>query len=433
MIARKVRILEQSMRSMQGLGGPKSVSYKDLCMSPDVHLPLGFKMPKFDKYGGHGNPVAHLKKFYNQLRGAGGKKELLMAYFEESLEGVASEWFIDQDISCWHVWDDMARNFVQQFQHNIEIVPDRTTLTNMRKETIESFQEYAIRWREQAARVRPSIKESEMINIFLQAQEPDYFHTFLSTIGNTFTEVIKIEKMVESGIKSEKIISQAALKATTQAIQSSSGRFGGNKRKENVATILPGPQKNWRGVRHPYRQSQSQIYVQDPYNHPWHYVPPQNPLYSILSPQHSIYNVQLYVQTPSYPQWRAPTPKNHSPIPQKYPSPSRLDFRSKPNNEKKQKLRDSVTPIGESYTSLFQKLRQKDMITPLLGYTPNPQSRNFDPNVRCVYHSDVQGHSTKDYRSLKREMERIIQNTLIMVQDVDRGESSSHVDMQISG
>ncbi|KAM3291698.1 hypothetical protein P3S67_019987 [Capsicum chacoense] len=321
----------------------KSVSYKDLCMFPDVHLPLGFKMPKFDKYEGHGDPVAHLKKFWNQLRGAGGKEELLMAYFGESSEGVASEWFIDQDISRWHVWDDMARDFVQQFQYNIEIVPDRTTLTNMRKKTTESFREYAIRWREQAARVRPLIKESEIIDIFLQAQEPDYFHHLLSTIGNTFVEVIKIGEMVESGIKSEKIISQAALKATTQAIQSGSGSFDGNKRKEDVATIIPGPRQNWRG--------------------------------------YSIYNAQSYVRTPSYPQWSAPIPQNHSPIPQTYPSPSRLDFRSKPNNEKRQKLRDSFTPIEESYTSLFQKLRQKDIITPLLRYTPDPQSRNFDPNV----------------------------------------------------
>ena len=36
-----------------------------------------------------------------------------MAYFGESLTGIASEWFIDQDISHWHTWDDMAQDFVQ--------------------------------------------------------------------------------------------------------------------------------------------------------------------------------------------------------------------------------------------------------------------------------------------------------------------------------
>ncbi|XP_015075319.1 uncharacterized protein LOC107019300 [Solanum pennellii] len=87
-----MKSIEKHMKSMQGLGGHKSVAFKDLCMFPNVHLPPGFRTPKFDKYDGHGDPIAHLKRYCNQLRGAGGKEELLMAYFGESLTGVASEW-----------------------------------------------------------------------------------------------------------------------------------------------------------------------------------------------------------------------------------------------------------------------------------------------------------------------------------------------------
>ena len=58
------------------------------------------------------------------------------------------------------------------------------------------------------------------------------------------------------------------------------------------------------------------------------------------------------------------------------------------------------------------------MITPFLGYTPDPYSRSFDPNVRCAYHSDVQGHSTEDCCTLKREIEKIIQDKLIVVQNI---------------
>ncbi|KAM3382082.1 hypothetical protein P3S68_007655 [Capsicum galapagoense] len=347
---RKIRILEQSLRNMQGLGGQKSISYKDLCMFPDVHLLLRFKMPKFDKYEVYGDLVAHLKRFCNQLRGARGKEKLLMTYFGESLTGI-----------------------------------------------------------EQASRVRPSIKESEMIDIFLQTQEPDYFHHSLSTIGSTFAEVIKVGEMVENGIKSGKIISQAALKATTQAIQSGSRSFGENKRKDDVVTVVPGLRQNWRCARQPYTQ---------------------NPLYFISSPQYPSYNAQPYARTLFYSQWHAPTTQNHLPTPPTYPSPSIFDFCSKPNNEKKQKLRDNFTLIRESYTSLFQKLRQKDMITLLLGYTHDPHSRNFDTNVRYVYHSDVQGHSTEDYCALKREIERMIQDKLIMMQDVDSGEGSSNANVR---
>ncbi|XP_069144443.1 uncharacterized protein [Solanum lycopersicum] len=247
-MTKKMKSLEQSIRDMQGLGGHKGISFSDFCMFPYVHLPAGFKTPKFEKYDGHGDPIAHLKRYCNQLRGVEGKEEVLMAYFGEILVGIASEWFIDQDIFNWHTWDDLARCFVQQFQYNIDIVPDRSSLANMRKPITENFREYAIRWREQAARVKPPMKESEMIDVFLEAQEPGYFHYLLSSVGKTFAEVIKVGEMVENGIKSGKIVSQASLEATTQVLQNGSGNIGGKKRREDVAAIVSAPRIHVQGV-----------------------------------------------------------------------------------------------------------------------------------------------------------------------------------------
>ncbi|XP_070049807.1 uncharacterized protein [Nicotiana tomentosiformis] len=147
-MVRKMKSLEQNIKNIQGLGGHKSVSFSNLCLFPHIHFPPGFKTPKFEKYDGHGDPIAHLKKYCNQLRGARGKEELLMAYFGESLMGVASEWFIDQDVSHCHIWDDMAQAFIKQFQYNIDIASDRNSLSNMKKMPTESFREYAVTWRE---------------------------------------------------------------------------------------------------------------------------------------------------------------------------------------------------------------------------------------------------------------------------------------------
>ncbi|XP_070054267.1 uncharacterized protein [Nicotiana tomentosiformis] len=158
-----------------GLASHKSIAFKDLCMFPDVRLPFGLKTPKFEKYDGNRDPISHLKRYCNRLRGAGRNEELLIAYFGESLPGIASEWFMDQDTSHWHVWDDMARAFVKQFQYNIDIAPDRNSLSNLKKKPTESFREYTIKWREQAARVKPPMDDHELITVFLQAQEPDYF------------------------------------------------------------------------------------------------------------------------------------------------------------------------------------------------------------------------------------------------------------------
>ncbi|XP_015057530.1 uncharacterized protein LOC107003756 [Solanum pennellii] len=233
-MTKKMKSLEQSIRDMQGLGGHKGISFSDLCMFPHVHLPAGFRTPKFEKYDGHGDPIAHLKIYCNQLK-------------------------------------------------------DRSSLANTRKKTTENFREYAIRWREQAARVKPPMKESEMIDVFLQAQEPDYFNYLLSDVGKTFAEVIKVGEMVENGIKSGKIVSQTALKATTQVLQSGSGNIGGKKRREDVDTIVSAPR----------------IHVQD--NSPQHYFPSQAPQYSVPYTPYHVFNAQP-IAPPSYPQWRAPTP-----------------------------------------------------------------------------------------------------------------------------
>ena len=77
-----MRSSEQNIRNMRGLGGHKRVSCKDLCMFPDVHLPIGFKTPKFDRYNVHGDLVAHLKRFCNKFRGSIGKKKFLWLTLE---------------------------------------------------------------------------------------------------------------------------------------------------------------------------------------------------------------------------------------------------------------------------------------------------------------------------------------------------------------
>ncbi|PHT65852.1 hypothetical protein T459_30277 [Capsicum annuum] len=100
-----------------------------------------------------GDLVAYLRHYCNQLRGYGGKEELFMAYVGESVLDLASERFVDQDIDRWNSWDDLANEFVQQFQYNEELIPDKKSLTSMKKmNNTESFRKYAIRWREQAAR-----------------------------------------------------------------------------------------------------------------------------------------------------------------------------------------------------------------------------------------------------------------------------------------
>ncbi|XP_070020713.1 uncharacterized protein [Nicotiana sylvestris] len=195
-ITQRVKRIEQRLKNTQAMASQKSIAFRDLCMFPDVHLLPGFKVPKFEKYNGHGDPIAHLKRYCNQLRGMGRNEELLIAYFGESLSGVASEWFFDQYTSCW---------------------------------------EYAIKWIEQAARAKPPMDDHELITIFIQAQEPDYFQYMTSAVGKSFPEAIKMGEMVENGLKTGRIISQTALKAAALAVQIEAGNT--NEGDEEIMVI----------------------------------------------------------------------------------------------------------------------------------------------------------------------------------------------------
>ena len=59
--------------------------YKNLCLHPGVELPSGFKIPKFNMFGGRGDPMAHLKDFCSRLVGLEKNEPLLMRLFIQSL------------------------------------------------------------------------------------------------------------------------------------------------------------------------------------------------------------------------------------------------------------------------------------------------------------------------------------------------------------
>ncbi|XP_075079375.1 uncharacterized protein LOC142164757 [Nicotiana tabacum] len=423
-VLRKMKSLEQYFRSMHGLGSQVSVAYKDLCPFPDVQLPTGFKMPKFDLYEGHGDPMAHLRGFCSKMRGAGGKDELLIAYFGQSLSGSALEWYTRQDPSRWYTWDDLAQAFAGHFQYNLEIVPDRLTLLKLEKKLGESFREFGFRWREQAARVDPPMREGEMVDYFLQTLEPTYFGHLVTSVGKSFNEVVKMGGMIEEGLRSNKILSYSAIKATTQAIQSGTGGA------LEVVTVEAGTGSKFKGPSPHYQpRPHHPNYSHTPYNLPQPYYPPSKPLFSAHHAQtcprapynppqyYPPNNVRSHVQPSGHPLWREPAPHN-SFLPSQH-------FRA-PNDPRKrgqggeQRQRNSFTPIGESYTNLFEKLKLSGLIEPLLGYTSDPYAKVFDPAVRCMYHSNVQGHSIEDCRSLKKEIERMIQEGVIVINDNDR-------------
>ncbi|XP_019258576.1 PREDICTED: uncharacterized protein LOC109236799 [Nicotiana attenuata] len=309
---------------------------------------------------------------------------------------------MDQDISRWHVCNDLARDFFRQFQYNIDIAPDRNSLSNLKKKSSESFREYAVKWREQAARVKPLMDETEMVSVFLQAQEADYYQNMMSAMGKPFAEAIKIGEMVENGLKTGRILSQSAIRATSQAIQGGSGGVANRKKKEETLMATSSARK----PRPPRSLFSERI--------PQHYYPHQDVPYA---PQpYTVMNAQPYVRPQQqFNQNRAPLPRNQPPYQAHYnPRPPQNNFHTRGPPKK-----TNFTPTGESYSSLFPKLVQMGLLQPVPPNRQNPESPSYQHGARCAYHSGAEVHDIDNCWTLKRAMEDLIEQKRIVLRDED--------------
>ncbi|XP_019265888.1 PREDICTED: uncharacterized protein LOC109243413 [Nicotiana attenuata] len=116
-------------------------------------------------------------------------------------------------------------------------------------------------------------------------------------------------EMVENGLKTGKIISQAVLKAATQAVQVESDNFSDINEKDEEIMMTTGSRRGPR--RTPRRCAQPHQVFHDS---PEHYYPLQNTQYSVAPPQ--------YVgQPPKHPRRRAPAPQNLHQPPQNFQVP----------------------------------------------------------------------------------------------------------------
>ena len=83
-------------------------------------------------------------------------------------------------------------------------------------------------------------------------------------------------------------------------------------------------------------------------------------------------------------------------------------------NSKRLKIEPSSLPIP--IQDLFPLLVKNQLITLVpMKTTPNPMSRNYDPDGRCGYHMRAIGHSTKKCRQLMEKIEGLIRKGILTV------------------
>ncbi|XP_070045055.1 uncharacterized protein [Nicotiana tomentosiformis] len=213
--------------------GVEGLNYEDLCVQPDVELPEGYKPPKFEMFDGTGDPKVHLRTYYDKLVGVGRDEKIFMKLFMRSLTGDALSLYISQNPNKWVNWVSMASNFMNRFRFNTENTPDVFYIQNLKKKPIETFCEYATRWRSEAAKVRPMLEEEQMNKFFARALDPQYYERLMVIQNHKFSDIIKLGEIIEEGIKSGMVTNSEALHATNKALQP-----GGISKKKKVGAVM---------------------------------------------------------------------------------------------------------------------------------------------------------------------------------------------------
>ena len=104
----------------------------------------------------------------------------------------------------------------------------------MKQKSTESYREFSYRWRKEAARLRPQMTEKEIVEVFVQVQEPEYYEGIILLIGAKFTEIVKVGETIEYGLKLGKM-------ARVSASPGSSGLV--RKKRDEIAAISYGGRK----------------------------------------------------------------------------------------------------------------------------------------------------------------------------------------------
>ncbi|GAU49442.1 hypothetical protein TSUD_407340 [Trifolium subterraneum] len=301
--------IQKEMRALRGkdLFGQDA---HELCLVPDVVVPHKFKVPDFEKYKGSTCPKAHLIMYARKMSTQTSNDKLLIHYFQDSLTGAALRWYMDLDRANVSSFNDLASAFIRQYNYNSYMAPDRDELRALAQKERESFKEYAQRWRELTAQIRPPVEEKELCKLVLHTLSPFFYEKMVGIVSRSFTEMVEMGMCLEEGVRQGRLIRE---NAPTNTAKKYGNSFSKKKESEVGMVTQGGPQSRYQTYQHvsaitPTSQPQMTQAPPPQYPHPYQQPYPQQPQIRPQTPQ----------QPYNYPNRTQRNPP-FDPIPMKYP------------------------------------------------------------------------------------------------------------------
>ena len=124
-----------------------------------------------------------------------------------------------------------------------DTAPDRMSLQNMEKKTNETFHEYAHKWRDLAAQVKPSLRDKKLNKMFLNTLKAPYYDQMIGNSNKDFSDVVSAEKMIEVRVKQGKIENANAKEPILK--RKKRRNPCGDIPRESLQSLLPATTKLW--------------------------------------------------------------------------------------------------------------------------------------------------------------------------------------------
>ncbi|MDN4188837.1 hypothetical protein DC496_11105, partial [Bifidobacterium breve] len=151
--------MEETIRALQANDVRPDARYGDCSLFPGMRLPPKFKVPEFKTYEGTTDPRHHLRHYRGKMLQYWEYEEFVIHSFQDSLSGSALDWFMSLKAEDIPTWEDLSRKFIDQYRYCAEAPPTLLELSTKEMARGQRFEEYAAKWRAQAAKHIPRISE----------------------------------------------------------------------------------------------------------------------------------------------------------------------------------------------------------------------------------------------------------------------------------
>ena len=219
------------------------MDYQSLSLFPDVRLPPKFKMPTLDKFDGTRCPKSHLKMYMRAMQPLGTIEELLAQMFQNTLTEVALRWFLNLNDARARSWEDICREFHNQYKYNIEVDVTRRVLETTKQEPKESFSAFITKWRSKAAQMMNRSSEEEQLRMVVKNLLPIYYKYLFAQYFPNFKALIAAGTQIEDTINNGTIKNEDAPRFKKNLMSSSKTMEVSNIYKNNpyqlIAPIAP--------------------------------------------------------------------------------------------------------------------------------------------------------------------------------------------------